>query len=107
MFVKEEIINDYKNFFKKKFNLKPINLKKSEIKFFDGEKDIATIKDVNFKYKTNKNADDVILKGDFLNDDIYINLFFLVISDIVKDKKRAPKSLNAAVGPWNNSRTEY
>jgi len=67
-------LKEYKNFFKKKFNLKPINLKKSEIKFFDGEKDIATIKDVNFKYKTNKNVDDVILKGDFLNDDIYINL---------------------------------
>ena len=67
-------LKEYKNFFKKKFNSKPINLKKGEIKFFDGEKDIATIRDANFKYKTNKNTDDVILKGNFLNDDIYINL---------------------------------
>ena len=65
---------EYKNFSKKKFNSIPIDLKKSEIKFFDGKKSIATIKDVNFKYKTNKNTDDVILKGNFLNDDIYINL---------------------------------
>ena len=28
-------------------------------------------------------------------------------SDIVEARKRAPKSLKAAVGPWNNSRTEY
>jgi len=67
-------LKEYKNFFKKKFNSKPINLKKGEIKFFDGEKDIATIRDANFKYKTNKNTDDVILKGNFLNEDIYINL---------------------------------
>jgi len=67
-------LKEYKNFFKKKFNSKPINLKKGEIKFFDGEKDIATIRDAKFKYKTNKNTDDVILKGNFLNDDIYINL---------------------------------
>ena len=65
---------EYKNFFKKKFNSIPINLKKGEIKFFDGKKSIATIRDINFKYKTNKYTDDVILKGNFLNDDIYINL---------------------------------
>ena len=65
---------EYKNFSKKKFNSIPIDLKKSEINFFDSKKSIATIRDVNFKYKTNKNTDDVILKGNFLNDDIYINL---------------------------------
>ena len=67
-------LKKYKNFFKKKFNSKPISLKKGEIKFFDGEKSVATIKDANFKYKTSKNADEVVLKGGFLNDDIYINL---------------------------------
>ena len=67
-------LEEYKNFFKKEFNSKPINLKKGEIKFFDGEKSIATIGDANFKYKTNKNIDEVILKGDFLNDGIYISL---------------------------------
>ena len=70
-------LKEYKNFFKKKFNSKPINLKKGEIKFFDGEKDIATIRDANFKYKTNKNTDDVILKGNFLNKDFYINFYSL------------------------------
>jgi len=65
---------EYKNFYKKKFNSIPIDLKKSEINFFDSKKSIATIRDVNFKYKTNKNIDNVILKGNFLNDDIYINL---------------------------------
>ena len=67
-------LKEYKNFFKKKFNSKPINLKKGEIKFFDREKGIATITDANFQYKTNKNTDEVILKGDLLNDNIYINL---------------------------------
>jgi len=65
---------EYKNFSKKKFNSLPIDLKKGEIKFFDSKKSIATIKDINFKYKTNKNSDGIILKGNFLNDDIYINL---------------------------------
>lgn len=65
---------EYKNFSKKKFNSIPINLKNGEIKFFNGKKSIATIRDINFKYKTNKYTDDVILKGNFLNDDIYINL---------------------------------
>ena len=42
---------EYKNFSKKKFNSIPIDLKKGEIKFFDGKKSIATIRDINFKYK--------------------------------------------------------
>ena len=67
-------LKENKNFFKKEFISRPINLKKGEINFFDGKKGIATITDINFKYKTNKNTDDVILKGNFLNDDIYINL---------------------------------
>ena len=44
------------------------------ITFFDGKKRIATIRNANFKYKTNKNKDELILRGDFLNDNIYINL---------------------------------
>ena len=67
-------LKENKSFFKKKFVSKPINLKKGEINFFDGKKSIATITNINFKYKANKNAVDVILKGNFLNDDIYINL---------------------------------
>jgi len=67
-------LKKYKNFFKKKFNSRPINLKKGEIKFFDNTENIAVIRNVNFKYKTNKNTTAAILKGDFLNDAIYINL---------------------------------
>ena len=67
-------LKEYKNFFKKNFSSKPVNLKKGEINFFDDEKDIATIRDINFKYKTSKNTYEVILKGNFLDDDIYINL---------------------------------
>ena len=67
-------LKQYKNFYKKKFNSKPISLKKGEIKFFDGTKSIAIIKDAKFKYKTNKKIDNIILKGDLLNDVIYINL---------------------------------
>ena len=67
-------LNEYKNFSKKEFNSEFINLEKSEIKFFDGEKNITTIKNVNFKYKPKKKGDEAILKGDFLDDDIYISL---------------------------------
>jgi len=67
-------LKKYKKFFEKKFSSKPINLKKGEINFFNGEKNIATIKDIKFKYKTSKNTEEAILKGNFLNDDIYINL---------------------------------
>ena len=52
----------------KDLSSKPINLKKGEIKFFDGKKNIATIRDVNFKYRTRENIDEITLKGDFLND---------------------------------------
>ena len=67
-------LKEYQNFFEKKFNSKPINLTKGEIKFFDGPKNVATIANVKFKYKTNNKVDDIILKGDFLNEYIYINL---------------------------------
>ena len=67
-------LKEYISFFKKKFNSKPIKLKKGEIQFFDGKKSMAIIRDVNFKYKTNKNVNNIILMGNFLNDDIYINL---------------------------------
>ena len=66
--------NEYKNFSTKKINLKILNLKKTKIKFFEGKKYIATIKNVNFKYNSNKNINEAILKGEFLGDKIRINL---------------------------------
>ena len=67
-------LKEYKNFIKKKFNSRPINLKRGKINFFNDKKDVATMRDVNVKYKTSKNSNELILKGDFLNDHIYINL---------------------------------
>jgi len=69
-----EKLKEYKNLFKKTFSSKPINLKKGEINFFEGKKRIANIKNVNFKYKSNKRIDEAILKGSFLGDRIHISL---------------------------------
>lgn len=67
-------LEEYKNFSKKKFSSKPINLKGGKIEFFNGDQSITVIRDITFKYKTKKDIDDLILKGIFLNDDIFINL---------------------------------
>jgi len=64
----------YKNFFRKKFNSKPIILTKSEIKFFEDEKEIAVIRNVNFKFNSSENIDKATLKGNFLDDKIFISL---------------------------------
>ena len=69
-----EKLNEYKNFSKKEINLKLLNLRKGKINFFEGKKYIATIKDVNFKYNSNKNINEGILKGEFLGDKIRVNL---------------------------------
>ena len=64
----------YRNFFNKEFNSKPINLTKGEISFFEGKKYITDIKDVKIKYNSKKKEDEIVLKGKFLGDNIYINL---------------------------------
>ena len=63
----------YKNFIEKKSISKAINLKRGEINFFEGNKKIATLRNTTIKYKPNKNIDDLVVKGNFLNDDIYVN----------------------------------
>ena len=67
-------LKKYKDFSKKKFNSIPIDLQKGELNFLDGKKSIATIRNVNLKYKSKKNGDDIILKGIFFDNNIYINL---------------------------------
>ena len=62
----------YKKLSRKNFDLKSIKLKKGEIKFFDGEKYITSINNINLKYKSRNNIDDIVLKGKFLNDIINI-----------------------------------
>ena len=64
----------YKNFFSKKFNSLPVELVKSEINFLEGKKYITNVENVKIKYNSKKSEDEIILKGKFLGDKIYINL---------------------------------
>ena len=64
----------YKNIFIKKINLIPITFAKGQIIFFDGKNYVATINNANLYLKFMQDSIDVILKGKFLNDDIYVNL---------------------------------
>ena len=43
------------------------------IKFFEDNKKIVTLRNATIKYKPNKNINDLVIKGDFLNDEIYVN----------------------------------
>ncbi len=67
-------IKKYKNIFIKKTNFIPIVFTKGQIKFTDGKNYVATIYDavLNLIFKPDTNV--AILKGKFLNDDIYISL---------------------------------
>ena len=62
----------YKNIYQNKTDFIPINLKNGEINFFEKNKYITSIKDINFKYKLSKNGNRAVLKGIFLNDNLYI-----------------------------------
>ena len=67
-------IKKYKNIFTKKTNSIPIVFTKGQIKFTDGKNYVTTIHDavLNLIFKQDTNV--AILKGKFLNDDIYISL---------------------------------
>ena len=67
-------IKKYKNIFIKKTNSIPIVFTKGQIKSTDGKNYVATIHDavLNLIFKQDTNV--AILKGKFLNDDIYISL---------------------------------
>ena len=67
-------LNKYKKYSKKEFNSKPISLTRGEINFIEGKKNIAIIKNANFKFNSSKNSDRAILKGEFLGDKIHISL---------------------------------
>jgi len=69
-----EKFNKYKNYSKKEFNSKPISLTNGVINFIEGKKNIAIIKNVNFKFNSFKNKDEATLKGEFLGDKIYVSL---------------------------------
>ena len=63
----------YKNFLKKQFITKPLNFKEGQIKFFDGEKYVATIENVNFETKSLDKIDEVILRGNFLGEALFLD----------------------------------
>ena len=55
-----------------KFIFKPLDISSSKINFYDGNKFLVDIKNVNFSFKSNEKKDASTLKGSFLNDDITI-----------------------------------
>ena len=76
--------NHYKIFFEKNLISKPIYLKRGTINFFDNEKNLASIQDVDFKYKYEKKFNHLILNGLFLNEPILIKLQ----SNLEENKKK-------------------
>ncbi len=67
-------IGEYKNLFKKKNKLIPITFSRGQIVFSDKKNYVATINDAYLNFKFKQNFIDVVLKGKFLNDEIYANL---------------------------------
>jgi len=63
--------SEYKNIFFKTNDFIPITFKKGEMVFFNENDNVATIKKANLSIK--KNFEKIVLKGNFLNDDIYFN----------------------------------
>ena len=64
----------YKNIFEKKINLIPTVFTKGQIVFFDGKDYVATINDTNLNLILEEYSKEAVLKGKFLNDNIYISL---------------------------------
>ena len=67
-------LKKYSNIFAKKINLAPVTFTRGRIIFSDGKDYIATINDASINLKFIQDSIDAILKGKFLNDDIYINV---------------------------------
>ncbi len=67
-------LKKYKNINVKKFNFIPVTFTKGKIVFFDGKNYVATINDTNLNLILETASIAAILKGKFLNDDIYISL---------------------------------
>ena len=67
-------LKKYKNIYTKKNNFLPINFVKGKIIFFNENNYVATINDVNLNLILEEYSKEAVLKGKFLNDDIYISL---------------------------------
>ena len=64
----------YKNISFKKISLVPITFTKGRIIIFDEKNYVTTVNEANLNLKFMENSINTILRGKFLNDDIYINL---------------------------------
>ena len=67
-------LKKYKNIFTKKINFIPVDFKKGKIIFFDEKNYVATISARNLNLILEKDSKEVVLKGKFLNDNIYFSL---------------------------------
>ena len=67
-------LKKYNNIFKQKINFIPIVFKKGQIILLDRKNYVATINNANFNLKPFKDFNEIILKGKFLDDIVYINL---------------------------------
>jgi hypothetical protein len=74
-------LKKYKNIFTKKINFIPVTFVKGKIVFFDGKNYVASINDANLNLILEEDSKESILKGEFLNDNIYINLNTKKIDD--------------------------
>jgi len=64
----------YKNIFEKKINLIPAVFTNGRIVFLDGKDYVATINDTNLNLILEEYSKEAVLKGKFLDDNIYISL---------------------------------
>ena len=69
-----EDFSAFKKIFSKKIDSMPIFFNKGKIIFFDGDDYIASFENVALDLKAKQNSIEASLKGNFLDDDIYINL---------------------------------
>ena len=67
-------LKKYKNVITEKINFIPATFTKGKIIFFDKNNYVATINDVNTNLILKKDSKDLVLKGKFLNDNLYISL---------------------------------
>ena len=67
-------LKKYKDVFTRKINFIPVTFAKGKIIFFDGNNYVATIGDTNLNLTLEDDSKEAVLKGKFLNDNIYISL---------------------------------
>jgi hypothetical protein len=86
-------LKNIKKLFMTELMSESLKVSESSIKFFDGNKFITDIKNVNFSHKNSKKKDTSILKGDFLDDEIIIK--YQNIGDKSISKKILLKLVNS------------